>query len=74
MSDLKPCPLCGGEAKTAIRGSRRLEAAVWCPECSVKAFVFPVIDRAFLGVRIAMHQVTKAWNEQQTLVGGDDGI
>ena len=31
VSELKPCPFCGGKAEVHYRGERRYE--VWCSKC-----------------------------------------
>jgi hypothetical protein len=44
MSELKPCPFCGGEAKLATKamGHGALGAFVYCEDCCCESKSFPV--------------------------------
>ena len=67
MSELKPCPHCGGTAKVAAFydiKAREWEAAVECQECEAAVWVHEYMDR-----ETAEIYVTEAWNRRV----GDEG-
>ena len=63
MSDLKPCPFCGGEAKDVVKRKRRIfEAFVQCRKCNAKSGV--MLTEPFEKWNRAMEEAIEAWNRR----------
>lgn len=58
MSDLKPCPKCGGEAKVVKRKSHRARYAPWQVEC--REFLCHTIE----GPERLKREAIAAWNRR----------
>ena len=65
---LKPCPFCGGEAKTGVSttrqplGSDYVEFRVYCPKCHIDKHRTVNCSNTFENVETAMRRATEDWN------------
>jgi hypothetical protein len=87
MTPIKPCPFCGAEGETLIRGHRypegssEKEPAVWCPTCDCKGplkswntratLTTPAPGRDELRERIAL-EIWHRWAENGTIEWEDE--
>ena len=53
MSDLKPCPFCGGKARLNEYKDGEVWYEVWCDECAVRTEQYETVDEA-----------VKVWNRR----------
>ena len=71
MTELKPCPFCGGEAKETVDyvkcGGDELElrASVWCSACGVsKSVRFQALNQSFKTFVDIFEKVENMWNKR----------
>lgn len=65
---LKPCPFCGGEAKTGVStlrqsfGSDYTKFRVYCPKCHIEKHGVVDCDGTFEDAETAMCKAVEGWN------------
>ena len=71
MAELKPCPFCGGDAKTEVSYLKYggddllLKATVYCGECRVgKSVKFNALCKSFDEYIEQFKTATDIWNER----------
>lgn len=69
---LKPCPFCGGEAKTRVStirqsfGSDYTEFRIYCPKCHIEKHWVVDRDGTFEDAETAMCNAVKDWNTRDS--------
>jgi len=62
MTELKPCPFCGGEAKTGIdNDAGRFRAFAYCTKCGARVEYKP---EGFKRLREMVEEVAEIWNKR----------
>lgn len=56
MTELKPCPFCGGKAKSRVDYKKETETYEWIVEC--------IICSARTGFRKELEDAVEAWNRR----------
>ena len=71
MADLKPCPFCGGEAKTVVGydtvggGEFKLSAYVQCTVCGIyQRIKFDAYQKQFSDYEDVFERAISLWNQR----------